>query len=141
MCKNPSMRHCYSRNKIFTVEMQQRFWLSDWQLLLIYTCWMCRSNELELLLFIHQTPNFNYLHVQSKCLYMWNVIIIRQLHLLVSFFVVVVVKECILQSIDFIKWYNHYEIFTYCYSVRHCKSQQQNKMMHRLQNTSQNYGI
>ena len=38
MCKNPAQRHFYSRRKILAVEMQQKFWPSDWESLLICTC-------------------------------------------------------------------------------------------------------
>ena len=65
MRKSSSVRHCYSRRKIFAVEKQQNFWSIGWELLLICTCWMSSFDALELLLFIHRTPNFNHFHVRS----------------------------------------------------------------------------
>ena len=52
MCKSPSVRHCYSPRKIFAVEMQQKFLLSDWESLLICNCWMRSSHMQDLSLFI-----------------------------------------------------------------------------------------
>ena len=46
MCKKPPVRHCYSRRKIFTIEMQQKFWPSDWELLFKSACWMRSSDAL-----------------------------------------------------------------------------------------------
>lgn len=63
---NLSARHCYSRHKISTVKMQQKFLPLDWESLLIYTCWMRKSDAPELLLFIYWTPNFNDLNVRTN---------------------------------------------------------------------------
>ena len=74
--KNSSVMHCYSWRKKFAVQMKQKFWLWDWDLLHIYSCWMHSSYELQLSLFIHRTPNFNHFYVQSQCLSTWNFITI-----------------------------------------------------------------
>ena len=66
MCKNPSMRHSYSRCKIFADEMQQKFWPWDWEVLLICTCWMRSSHLLELLIFNYRTPNVIHFRALSK---------------------------------------------------------------------------
>ena len=78
MYKNPSMKHCYNRSKIFAFEMQQKFWPSDKESLFLCTYWMCSFDVQELSLFIHGTPIFNHLYVRFNCFWIRNFITIGQ---------------------------------------------------------------
>ena len=78
MCKNPSVRYWYRRQKVFSLELQQKFWPSDWESLLMCTCWIRKSDALALSPFVHRTPNFIHLHARSECLCIRNFITIGQ---------------------------------------------------------------
>ena len=54
---------------------------------------MSSSDSLELSLFIHQTPNFNHLHVRSKCLSLQDFSTIGTIPFKSIVFVVVVVDD------------------------------------------------
>ena len=85
MCKNRSVRHCCSRRKRFAVE--QKFWSSDWNSLILSTGWMWSSVTLKFSLFIYQTSNFNHFHARPKCLLMRNFITNGKLRLSTSLYV------------------------------------------------------
>ena len=54
--------------------------IQEWCIsLLIRIFWMSNSNEIELSLFNYRTPNFNNLHVRTKCVLRRNFITIEKI--------------------------------------------------------------